>query len=394
VDTLDTLVNMSTGPVEVSQRVLRAQLHPFVSPHHADFWSVYDDLSEKLKRIVKTRNDPIITHGSIRTAMDVAIMNAVEPGDKVLVLSNGYWGDLFGSIVTMYGGTPVILRETGRPLNVDKIEDLLKREQGFKAATCVHVETNNGILNPIDKISRLVKSHGLQFIVDTAMTAGCVDVRTDEWGIDFGITGSQKGLCALPGLGIVTVSEEGWKSMEARKTPLRAWYFNFRDWRERMLTKPHGWKTGQPAFTLPSTLIYALHEAVTEILDSGMEIFFQQHDVAGKAFRAGLRAAGLELANQYEDASVSTVTAILVPKGVMEADLRKTLEAKHHIFIVGNIGELAGKSVRVGLMSPPQVREPQVIGTLFAILCTMRDLGAKVDVETGMGKTAEIYGYH
>ncbi len=159
-----------------------------------------------------------------------------------------------------------------------------------------------------------------------------------------------------------------------------------------MLTKPHGWKVGAPAFTLPSTLIYALHESVSDILDVGLDVFFEQRKLAGKAFRAGLRAAGLRLANDFESASVSTVTAILCPEGIREHSLRKLLQTKYNIFVVGNIGDLSGKSIRVGLMSPPQVQQTQVLATLFAILCAMRDLGAHVKVAEGASKAVEIFG--
>src|SRR3990172_4404010 len=148
-------------------------------------------------------------------------MNLIEPGDRVLVLSNGYWGDLFGTIIEAHGGETVVVREGRRPLKPEKIAEVLDTQSNVKAVTCIHAETNNGILNPIEKIGRIVKDHGAIFIVDTAR------------------------------------------------------------------------KAGKPAFTLPSSLIYALHEAVTEILETGLDRFYKQRETAGRAFRAGLRAAGV-----------------------------------------------------------------------------------------------------
>jgi alanine-glyoxylate transaminase/serine-glyoxylate transaminase/serine-pyruvate transaminase len=371
---------MSTGPVEVTSRVLRAQMDTFLSPHFDEFWRMHDVTLTMLAQLLRTRGDVLAFHGSIRTGLDVAIANVVRKGTQVLAISNGYWGDLMGEIAASYGAKVIWDRqEPLRPLDPNRVRAALNAHRRVQLVTAVHVETNTGVLNPVGEIGALVRTHGGLYLVDTACSAGAMPVETDAWSIDIGITGSHKCLCAVPGLAILTISGRAWEEIRSNPDRPTGSYYHLSSWFERTITRKH-----VPPYTQPTTLFFALHAAVSELSEIGHDRWFDLHRRAGTTFRRALRDAGLRMlpdsgrgadGGTAEAALSDTVIAVALPPGVSDAGFRQILLEDYGIFVIGNVGEFAGRSFRVGLMSPPQLEPRNVMATLSAITAAMADSG-------------------
>ncbi len=359
------VLNMSTGPVEVSRAVLDAQLADLLTPHSDAFWALHDETSEILGRILRTRHRVLMMHGSIRTGIDLALGNWIRPGMSVLSIQNGYWGELIAAWAERYGArVERLVHGPLEPVDVDRVAEALRR-QSFDLVAVVHVETNSGLVNPIAEIGRLVAATDALYFVDTACSAGAMPVETDAWGIDIQTTGSHKCLASVPGLAIVTASPKAWERLRPDST--MGSYFDFRAWWTHSVERPD-----VPPFTQPTTLILALRAALREIDAISIERWWAIHRDIADRFMAQMREAGFRFL--IDDSAVAmrrdfysdTVMAVRYPDGVIDARFRKMLLDSYGIFVIGNIGDFAGKSFRVGLMSLPQLQASNLFGALSA----------------------------
>lgn len=202
------ILNMSTGPVEVSPAVLDAQLEPMLTPHHPSFWELHDQTIGMLQKALRTTGKVLMMHGSIRTGIDLALGNFIGPRSRVLAIQNGFWGALIAEWAALRGAEVVTVDHGPlESLDLEKIENLL-RQSHFDLVTVVHVETNAGIVNPIEKLGQIVARTDALYFVDTACSAGAIPVETDRWRIDIGTTGSHKCLASVPGIAVITLSEK------------------------------------------------------------------------------------------------------------------------------------------------------------------------------------------
>jgi aspartate aminotransferase-like enzyme len=345
---------MIPGPTEIPWRVIRAMMKPSVAHYDPEFnIEVLDRLLQRLKEVFKTRNEVIAVPGSGRVALESSVASAIEPGDKVLCIEAGTFGPWLTEMVRRVGGNPTaFLVEWGKPIDFEKLGQVLSKGD-FKALTVVHNETSTGSAYPIDKIGRLTKENDVMYLVDTVSSLGGVDVRTDEWGIDFNMSASHKCLAAPIGLALISISERGWRAMENRKTPSTTFSYDLFRWKKQWLPKERGgdlamgWRR-QP-ITMPVHTVYALDEAVNMILEEGLDNRFGRHKVAAKAVREGVKALGLSLFADEEVAS-ETVTAVKVPHGMADSELRKIMEERHGILIAGGLEKQSGKMIRIGHM--------------------------------------------
>jgi alanine-glyoxylate transaminase/serine-glyoxylate transaminase/serine-pyruvate transaminase len=360
-------LNMSTGPVEVSRAVRAVVVDSFLSPHRQSFWDLHDETLALVGDFLESRGRVLAFHGSIRAGLDVTLANFVRPGARVLALENGYWGQLIGKWAAHYGAEIVFLSEdVRRPLDPMRVAACLDDDGPFDLVTAVHVETNTGILNPIEAIGPVVSRTGALYLVDTACSAGGIPISTDAWGIDISVTGSHKCLCAVPGLAIVTLSERAWDRLAAGGSTAGN-YYAFREWHAQTIERQN-----TPPFTQPTTLFYALHEALKELSGIGKERWFALHREAAALFRRRMGELNLRMllgeawcsnASIYSD----TVMAVEYPQGVSDTDFREMLNNDFGVFVIGNVGVFAGQSFRVGLMSPPQLSPRNLLGTIAAI---------------------------
>ena len=367
------ILNMTTGPVEVSERVLDAQRAIVTSPHVGDFWGMHDETLARLGRVVETEGTVLAFPGSIRAGLSVALGNLVRSGTRVLAISNGYWGELIADMCRELDGEvsslalPPLL-----PVDPDEVRRKLKECGPTDLVTIVHVETNVGVTNPIAEIGAIVREVGALFLVDTACSAGAMPIGTDRNSVDIGVTGSHKCLAGLPGLAVVTVSSKAWDHLA--KLERLPGHFDLFTLKRQTIDRPE-----PPAFTQPTGLFAGLHEALGELERHGLPNWYERHRQSGRAFRDRIRSIGMSMVpdlatpggtRQSEAVYSDTVLAVSYGDSLDDEQFRARLGEDHGVFVIGNLGDWKGRSFRVGLMSPPQLDPINMERTLDGIQFT------------------------
>jgi alanine-glyoxylate transaminase/serine-glyoxylate transaminase/serine-pyruvate transaminase len=365
---------MIPGPTNVDPRVLRAMCRPPLSHTSPEFASTFKEALNNLKKVFMTESEVFVVAGSGTLALEMAIANIVEPGDKVLNTVSGFFGQYFVEISKVYGAVPLVLEVPwGKPVKPKQVKEALM-EDDYKAVTVTHVETSTGVANPIREIGEVVKKHSDAFyIVDTVCSLGGMEVRVDEWGIDICVSGSQKCLGVPPGLALIAISGKVLEFLERRKKPVGSWYGSFKNWLPVM-------RDPTKYFATPAVnMIYALDEALKIVIEEGLENRFKRHHVLAEAFRAAMEALNLKLVAERENAA-DTVSAIYYPEKVEDNQFRNEMK-KRGITVASTLGPLRGKSFRVGHMG--NVNQNDIFATITAIETTLKHLGCKTELGRG-----------
>jgi len=335
---------MGPGPLDVHPRVYQALASPVIGYLDPSYLKILDRIGELLPPVFGTRNP--VTHaipGTGTSGMETSVANLLEPGDRILVCSHGYFGDRIRQIAERQEAEITLLEEQwGRPTDPARVEAALK-EKTYKVVAVVHAETSTGVLQPMEEISRMVRDHGAMLLLDTVSSLGGIEVKVDEWGVDACFSCSQKCIGCPPGLSPITFSERAMAAVQNRKHLVRSWYLDI------SLLKQYWGAERTYHHTSSSTLNYGLLEALLLIHEEGLEKRFARHLRNHKALVAGIEALGLEMLVQ-PDYRLPTLNTIVIPEGVDDARLRKYLLETFKLDIGGGFGMLKGKIWRVGLM--------------------------------------------
>ncbi|MEM3769758.1 MAG: alanine--glyoxylate aminotransferase family protein [Candidatus Bathyarchaeia archaeon] len=370
---------MIPGPTNIAPSVLRAICKPPVSHTSQEFANMFKEALNSLKRVFMTESDVFVVAGSGTLALEMAVANIVEPGDKVLNAVSGFFGQYFVEMCKVYGAASRVLEVPyGMAVKPEQVKEALE-EGGFKAVTVTHVETSTGVANPIKEIGEVVRKYSDAFyIVDTVCSLGGMEVHVDEWGIDVCVSGSQKCVGVPPGLAFVAVSQKALEYLERRKTLVGSWYGSFKNWLPVMRDPTKYFATP------PVNMIYALHEALKLVLDEGLENRFRRHHVLAEAFRAAMNALNLKIVAEkgYE---ADTVTAIYYPGGIDDNLFRGEMK-KSGIVAASTLGPLKGKGFRVGHMG--NVNQNDIAAAISAIEATLKRFGYDISLGSGV-KAAE-----
>jgi aspartate aminotransferase-like enzyme len=336
---------MTTGPVDLSPRVLQALSRQQTYPYSKGFIDFFAETTEKMKKIFQTKNDVLILQGEGVLGLEAAVANTIDPGDKVLVLDSGPFGKWFGEYVVNFGGqVSEISVEYNDAIDPGKLKEKLDTEKNIKAMTVVHCETPVGILNPIRELCLLAKKEGILTIVDAVASLGGVDVRPDDWGIDICISASQKAISSAPGLTMMSMSPYSWEVIERKKKPIKNSYLSLTDWRETWIKNKR--------FPLTPTIseMYALGEAADELLEEGLQNSLTRHRAAAEECRKGVEKLGMKLWPRRREICSDTVTAIEVPDGYTDIEIINTMVEKYGVLIGGGRVGPKGPLLRIGTM--------------------------------------------
>ena len=305
-----------------------------------DFVEYYFEVCNNLKNIFNTKNDVLILSGEGILGLEASCASLIEPGDKVLCINNGIFGSGFGDFAKLYGADVTYFNGDLRSnIVLQELSDFLDKSSEFKLATLVHCETPSGITNPVDKLCPLLKSKGIITVVDSVSSFAGELLLTDKWQMDIVIAGSQKCLSASPGLTILSISPDAWDAMKDRKTPISSFYSNLLTWED--------WY-GKKAFpyTQPESNIHQLNRAVLNVLEEPG--FLSRHKEIAQKVRKSFIDCGFEL---YANSGYSsTVTTILLPKGVIFENLFDIMKDDFGILIGGGFDFLENKIFRIGHM--------------------------------------------
>ena len=338
---------MGPGPSDVYPEVLAAMARPTIGHLDPAFVDFMDELNELLRYAFQTKNQvtlPISAPGS--AGMECAFVNLLEPGDKVVIASNGVFGGRMLENARRCGANPVVVEfEWGTPIDPGKVEETLKANPDAVVLAFVHSETSTGVRSDAQTLCKLGHDHGCLNIVDAVTSLGGIELLVDDWGVDAIYSGTQKCLSAPPGLSPVSFNDAAMAKVQARKTPPQSWFLDL-----NLLTSYWG-PGAKRAYhhTAPINMLYALHEALSLLKREGLQNAWDRHAQNHLKLRAGIEAMGLEFYVE-EEYRLPQLNAVKVPDGVDEAAVRGFLLNEYNLEIGAGLGTLAGKIWRIGLM--------------------------------------------
>ena len=365
---------MIPGPTNVDPKVLRSMARPTLSHTSGAFATIFKETLADLGRIFKTNGLVLPLAGTGTLGAEVAFSNVIEPGDKVLVISGGYFGDRLADIAANLGGKVDKFEVPwGSAPKADDVEKKLSSTK-YKVMAAVHVDTSTGVANPAKELGALAQAKDVLFLLDTVCSLGGMDVQVDEWEVNVCFTGSQKALAVPPGMTIVSFDTKAQRAREQRKTSPASYYGDLKRWLP-ILSDPTKYFA-----TPPVNMMYALREGCRMVLAEGLEERFGRHARMAYAFRAGLRAIGLRLL--CDDAVASnTLTVAYYPAGVRDAEFRKSMQEGFGVVVAGELGPLKDKAFRVGHMG--NVNRSDILATLGAIEGSLSKEGYKFQLGAG-----------
>lgn len=364
---------MGPGPSGANQRVLRAMTAPLLGHLDPEFLRIMDECRVMLRQALRTENQvTLATPGTGTSGMEAAVMNLVEPGDRVVVAVCGYFGERIAQMAERAGGDVRRVNAAwGSPVEAGAIAEAVRQAGKVKLVGIVHAETSTGVMTPVEPISQVVHEAGALMLVDCVTSLGGVPVEVDGWGADAVYSGTQKCLSAPPGVAPLTLSEEAWAAVRSREVPSNTWYLDL------SLLEAYWDERRAYHHTAPISMVYALHQALALVLEEGMEARWARHERNGRALQAGLEAMGLVL-HADEGYRLPVLTTVRIPEGVDDAKVRATLLNRDNIEIGGGLGELRGKVWRVGLMGESST-EGNVLYFLSALGRILREQGFAAD---------------
>ncbi|EGY80578.1 pyridoxal-phosphate-dependent aminotransferase family protein [Peptoniphilus indolicus] len=329
---------LCAGPTSISPEVLNAlsksKTNPDLDPEYQVF---HRSVEKKISKLLNTEATSFFMLGEGIMGLEAAIISLVEPQDRVLVLSNGFFGAGFADYVKFAGGTPVVLEFDFRNgIDVNKLDSFLQQDSNFKLATFVHCETPSGLTNDLNEIVSVLKKYNILTIADCVSSLGGEAIDFDESGLDVLLGGSQKCLSAPVGITIVTISDRAKKVIDDRKTPVISYYMNFKNY--------YDFKGAPFCYTMNENLIYAMDIALEELFNRNS---IELHKTYADITREIIQSAGLEL--YAKNCRSNTVTAVLMPNEIESESLLKLMRQKY-IAISKGVGNMSEKLFRIGHM--------------------------------------------
>jgi pyridoxamine--pyruvate transaminase len=367
---------LSAGPVTATSRVLAALGSPIVYHYDPVFLERFRATERKVAEILLTENDVLLMQGEAVLGLEAAARSLVRPGTPVLNLVQGVFGKGMGYWLKDFGAE---LHELEVPYNdaVDPadVERYLAEHAEIELVTVVHSETPSGTLCDVAAIGPIARAHGALTLVDCVSSLGGMPLRTDEWQLDICVAGPQKCLAGPPGMSLMAVSDAAWERIRSNPSAPRASFLSMLDWKEH-------WIDGEKFPFTPSVVdVHGVEAACDELLEEGLEASIERHERSAAACRAGVRAMGLELWPRSDTVSAPCVTAIAVPEGLTDVNVRAHCRERYGVMI--SAGQGAGNLVRIGHMGPTARSLHPVVG-LAAVGRTLLDLGADVDIGPGL----------
>ncbi len=347
---------LGPGPSNVHPRVLQAMATPLVGHLDPRFLEIMNDVAAMLRQVFRTTNRltlPVSGTGS--AGMEAAIVNVVEPGDRVVVGVNGVFGTRLSDTISRCGAEPVEVKaEWGSIVPVEALRKAVSETDRLKAVVVVHAETSTGARQPLEELGEIAHSRGALLIADMVTSLGGIPVEVDAWGVDVAYSGTQKCLSCPPGLAPITLSDRAVDVLHHRRTRVQSWYLDL-----TMIEKYWG-EERVYHHTAPISMNYALYEALRLVLEEGLEPRWRRHQEMSDLLLAGLKDLGITPLPP-EPYRLPMLNAVVVPEGIDEAAVRKRLLMEFGIEIGAGLGPLKGRIWRIGLMGESATRASVVV---------------------------------
>jgi len=367
---------LAPGPTPIPPEVLQAMALPIIHHRTPEFEALLADVRRDLRLVFQCRNEVLMFAASGTGAMEGAVVNTLSPGDQVVVIRGGKFGERWAEICEAYGVRvfPVDV-PYGKSVDPGTVADVLKREPGVRAVFATHSETSTGAVHDVQALAAIVGATDALLVVDAITSLGVMDLPMDAWGVDLVVAGSQKAVMLPPGLAFAGLSDKAWARVPESRLP--KYYFNFTSERKAI-------EKNQSAYTPAVSLVVGLREALRLILAEGLPNVFARHERLARATRAGVQALGLELFAEHPGCAC---TAVKAPAGIESGAIVKGYR-KRGITIAGGQGSMKGKIFRIAHMGYADNSDVLVaLGTLELVLA---DLGYPVKLGEGVRAAQQI----
>ena len=358
---------MSPGPTPVPASVLLAMAAPMIHHRTPEYEALFIEVRAGLKRLFQTDGDVIPFTSSGTGAMEAAVVNTLSPGDTVLVLRAGKFGERWEEICQAYGVSVIPLAAPfGETVPAARFADALRAHPETRAVLMQHSESSTGVLHDVKGIAAVTRGTDAILIVDAVSSLGIADLPMDAWEVDLVVAGSQKGLMLPPGLSFMAVSDKAWSRVKTARLP--RYYFD--------LTAEHkAMRQNEPHFTPAVSIVVGLRLVLRMMEEEGLANVFRRHERLARATRAGVEALGLTLFAKVSPSPA--LTAVAAPPGVDSEQVVAAFSAAHNITIAGGQGEMKGQVFRLGHMG--YVGDFDVLVALGALEQVLHELGQPVD---------------
>jgi aspartate aminotransferase-like enzyme len=368
------------GPTPVPPHVLAALAEPVLHHRAPDFREVYARVLGRLKEVHRTESEVLLFTSSGTGAFESAIANLCSPGDRVLAVAAGSFGERWAAMARRFGCEVEELRYPwGETPSPEDLRARLAEIDPVSLVFLVHSETSTGVVSDVRRLAEVVRDAGALSVVDAVSSLGAVPLDMDDWGLDVVVSGAQKALMTPPGLATAAVSEAAWARVAAATSP--RFYF---DWERTRAAQ----EKLDSAFTPAVSLVVALDVALGLLLEQGLDAAFERHIRLGRACRAGIKAMGLELFSPDEDRS-AVVTAARMPDGFESSQLTLSLRERHGVTIAGGQGELKNAIFRIGHIG--WYDEFDIATALNAVELVLGELGAPVERGVAASRALEVF---
>ena len=370
---------LAPGPTQVPPEVLLAMARPIIHHRAPEFATLFAQIRQDLKWLFQTEAEVLTLVSSGTGGMEAAVSNFLSPGEKALFVNGGKFGERWGKLCKTFGVQATEIKvEWGQAVDPQAIAEALKQDPSIKAVYVQASETSTGVAHDTRAIAEIVRNREQTILVVDAITAlGVFDLKTDAWGIDVLIAGSQKALMLPPGLAFISVSDKAWSLADKAKNA--SFYFNLKKEREAQ-------QKNQTAYTAGVSLMIGLKEVLTMLRAEGLGNVFSRHARMAQAMREGMKAAGLSLFPKQNPSDALTVVA--TPDGVDGQAVYKNLREQYGITAAGGQDHLKGKIFRISHMG--YIDTFDVIQALAATEMVLKGLGYPINLGAGVGKAEEL----
>jgi aspartate aminotransferase-like enzyme len=367
---------LAPGPTPIPPAVLQAMAQPIIHHRTPEYEALFADVRRGLRLLFQCKNEVLMFAASGTGAMEGAVVNTLSPGDQVVVVRGGKFGERWGEICEAYGlGLLPVDVPYGKSADPAAVAAALREAPGARAVFATHSETSTGAIHDIQGIAAAVRDSGALLVVDAITSLGVLDLPMESWGVDIVVAGSQKALMLPPGLAFAAVSDKAWARVPSARLP--RYYFNFAAERKAI-------EKNQSAYTPAVSLVMGLRESLGLILAEGLQSVFARHERLARATRAGVQAIGLTL---FADRPGAACTAVKVPEGLDGGAIVKGFR-KRGITIAGGQGSMRGKIFRIAHMG--YVDAFDILTALAALEFVLSDLGYPVKLGEGVRAAQEV----
>lgn len=368
------------GPIAVPERVRAALAKPMISHRGPEFRKLWAAVIAKLQPLFGTTNRINLFASSGTGVMEAALLNVLSPGERILIVENGQWGERFSTIAKALGAVvdPIVV-----PWGETVAPDVLERHLGaqdYRALVLVHNESATGVRGDLATAGRLLKGRATLLVSDTVSGLAGMELRQDAWGVDILVSGSQKALMCPPGIGLMSVSDKAWKVIE-RDSGMPRFYFDLRRARD-------AYDKGESTFTPAVSLVQGLDAALDMIHEEGLANVLERHRRLSRGLKAGATALGLKNFATSELQS-NTVAAFHAPEGIDGRDIVRRMYEKHRTVIAGARNRMAGKMIRIGTMGA--IAEGDILTDLLHLEDVLAELGMPVKRGAGIAAASAAF---